>query len=141
ASRTAFTIEGSDAWQPHLRTMDRGVRDQPQAPGEPRLPYGGHPDDRAVAPARSRRIRRPWALALGAGAVRDRLDLPVRRPLLREEAARVLQGLALPPGGTALVVREAARQGVVAEPPATEIRIRTQRRGTRRRAVAWPWWA
>ena len=48
----------------------------------------------------------PAAALGGAGAVRGRLDLPVRRPRLRGQAARVPEGLALPVRGAALVVQE-----------------------------------
>src|SRR4030088_259329 len=88
--------------------MDRAVRAEPHASGQSRLPYRRHSDDRALGPALCRLALRARALALWARALRRRLDLPVRRPLLREEAARVLDRLALPLRRPALVVCQAA---------------------------------
>src|ERR1700687_5479594 len=88
--------------------MDRAVRAEPHASDQSRLPYRRHSDDCALGAALCRLALCARALALRAGALRRRLDLPVHRPLLREEAARVPDRLALSLRGPALVVCEAA---------------------------------
>src|SRR5579863_7142621 len=93
--------------------MDCAVRDQPSAPGEPRLPYAGHPDDSRISGALRRYIFLSPPVGLRPRTLRSRMDLPVHRTRLRRQGTRVLSRLEIPVRRRPMVVGQGARQSVI----------------------------
>src|SRR2546429_371141 len=110
----------------HVR-LDRALHAESPESGEPRVPHDRDSAHRAVHPAVRDRAVRARLLAGAAGPVRGRVGVSVHRPRVRGQAAGVLEGLALPVRGPAVVVGEAPRTGLGGsdgQGPYSSLRIR-----------------
>src|SRR5262249_26131272 len=106
---------GQDVQITNFRGVGCGIRPKPPASSEPRLPHHRHPDDRCLGAALRRVILCTASVANTDCTLRRRLDISVRRPLLRTEAARVFQRSTLPLRRAALVARQDSGQSVATD--------------------------